>query len=91
VYGTASKDVGDEAIGPARLDEVARSVSIPVVGIGGVTPARAAELARTRAAGVAVLGVLMTSDAPGRTTRALLRPFEARAGGVGEVPAEGRR
>lgn len=90
VYGTASKDVGDEAIGPARLDEVARSVSIPVVGIGGVTPARAAGLARTRAAGVAVLGVLMTSDAPGRTTRALLRPFEARAGGFGEVPAEGR-
>jgi thiamine-phosphate pyrophosphorylase len=78
VYPTRSKDVGDEAIGPQGLDRVARAVGIPVVGIGGVTPERASELAATAAAGVAVMGAIMAADDPGGAVAGLLRAFQAR-------------
>jgi thiamine-phosphate pyrophosphorylase len=78
VYGTSSKEVGGEMIGPGRVDEVARAVAIPVVAIGGITPERAPELARTRAAGVAVIGAVMAAEDPGAAVEALLRPFRAR-------------
>jgi thiamine-phosphate pyrophosphorylase len=72
VYRTRSKDVGDEAIGPTGLHRVARAVGIPVVGIGGITPERASELAATGAAGVAVMGAIMAADDPGGAVRDLL-------------------
>lgn len=73
VFGTRTKDVGDEAIGLARLDEVARAVTIPVIGIGGVTAAGAAQIEReTAASGVAVIGAVMAAAQPGQATRALL-------------------
>ena len=78
VYPTTTKDVGSEAIGVARLAQVARAVSIPVVGIGGVTPARAPEVARTGAAGVAVVAAVMGAEEPTRAVRELLSAFEAR-------------
>jgi len=59
VFGTRTKDVGDEAIGLERLDAVARAVSIPVIGIGGVTPEGAEQIAETAASGVAVVGAVM--------------------------------
>lgn len=81
VFGTRTKDVGDEAIGVPRLDEVARSVSIPVLGIGGVTPSGAERIAvETRAAGVAVVGAVMTAANPEEAARRLLRPFLSRTG-----------
>lgn len=79
VYGTASKAVGDEAIGPGRLDEVARAVSIPVVGIGGIDPRGAREVAGTAAAGVAVIRAVMAGGDPEAAARALLEPFVRRA------------
>jgi len=79
VWRTASKELGDEAIGTRGLDRVARAVPVPVVGIGGVTPERAAEVARTSAAGVAVISAVMGADDPAGTVRRLLRPFEERA------------
>jgi thiamine-phosphate pyrophosphorylase len=72
VFGTSTKDVGGERIGVERLDEVARAVDIPVVGIGGITPANVAEVARTRAAGVAVVGAVMGAPDPVAVVRALL-------------------
>ena len=73
VFGTTSKDVGGQAIGVAGLDAVARSVGIPVVGIGGVSPANVDRLARTAAAGVAVIGAVMSAADPAAAARALLR------------------
>lgn len=78
VYATTSKNVGDESIGTARLDEVARAVTIPVLGIGGVTVSRAAEVAGTAAAGVAVIGAVMGATDPGAAVEGLLAPFLAR-------------
>lgn len=77
VFGTATKDVGDEAIGPDRLDGVARAVDIPVVGIGGVNADNAGRVAATRAAGCAVVGAIMGSPDPGEATWRIL----ARLGG----------
>lgn len=75
VYGTSSKDVGGEVIGTARLAEVARAVSIPVVAIGGVTVARAAEVAASGAAGSAVIGAVMGAGDVASAVRALMAPF----------------
>lgn len=77
VFGTTSKsDAGDERIGTARLDEVARAVRIPVVGIGGIATDNVSLVAATAAAGVAVIGAVMQAADIGPAVRALLAPFE---------------
>lgn len=79
LFGTRTKlDVAGEAIGSARLDEVARSVSIPVVGIGGITAANIARVASTGAAGAAVVSAIMTAEDPGRAVKKLLDAFSSR-------------
>ncbi len=79
VFGTTSKaEVGDERIGTARLDKVARAVRIPVIGIGGVSVSNVAEVAATQAAGVAVIGAVMASSDPAAAVVALLAPFVRR-------------
>jgi thiamine-phosphate pyrophosphorylase len=75
VWGTGTKDVGGEAIGLKRLAQVAAAVTIPVVAIGGVTPARAAEVPATRASGTAVVGAVMAAGDPAAAVRALLEPW----------------
>jgi len=72
VFGTTSKDVGDEAIGVAGLEAVVDAVDIPVVGIGGITPPRAPSVLATGAAGVAVIGAVMSATDPGSAVRRLL-------------------
>lgn len=76
VFGTRTKDVGGEAIGPERLDALARSVEIPVVGIGGITVANVGEVAATAAAGAAVVGSVMGAPDPEAVVRALLGLLE---------------
>lgn len=76
VFGTTTKaEAADERIGVERLDEVARAVSIPVVGIGGINPSNVSEIAHTAAAGVAVVGAVMTAPDPGTAVRRLLVGF----------------
>lgn len=82
VFGTSTKDVGDEAIGPGQLDRVASAVGIPVVGIGGVTVANASQVAATTAAGAAVVGAIMAAPDPEVATRSLLQ-------GLGGGPTPG--
>jgi thiamine-phosphate pyrophosphorylase len=79
VYATGTKVEAGAVIGVDRLDRVARAVEVPVVAIGGVTPARAPELARTAAAGVAVIGAIMSAADPAAAVRELLAPFAARS------------
>lgn len=77
VFGTTSKNVGGERIGTARLDEVARSVSIPVVGIGGIILSNAAEVAGTAARGVAVIGAIMGAADPRAAASEIIGHFRA--------------
>lgn len=77
VFPTSSKADAGAEIGVEGLARVAEAVEIPVVGIGGITPARAGEIARgSRAAGVAVIGAVMAADNPEEEARRLLEPFQ---------------
>jgi thiamine-phosphate diphosphorylase len=76
VFGTSTKlEASAERIGPARLDAVARAVTIPVVGIGGIDASNIEEIGRTAAAGAAVVGAVMRPAEPGAAVRALLDGF----------------
>ncbi len=75
VFSTSSKPDTGRVIGPEGLAEVAAAVSVPVVGIGGITPKNAAQLAETGAAGLAVIGAVMGASDPGGAVRALMEAF----------------
>lgn len=76
VFGTASKDVSGQRIGPEGLRRVVESVKIPVVGIGGVDERNVSEVAATGAAGSAVISAVMASPDVAKTVSALLAPFQ---------------
>jgi thiamine-phosphate pyrophosphorylase len=75
VYATSTKADAGDVIGLEGLDRVARAVDVPVVGIGGITVERAADVARTRASGIAVVGAVMTAPDVGAIVRSLLAPW----------------
>jgi thiamine-phosphate pyrophosphorylase len=76
VFGTASKaEVRSERIGTQRLAEVVAAVDRPVVGIGGIDPGNVAAVARTGAAGAAVISAIMTAPDIQATVQALLKGF----------------
>jgi thiamine-phosphate diphosphorylase len=71
VYGTTSKSDAGEAIGVERIATVARAVSIPIVGIGGITAGNAAAVVKSGAAGVAVISSVVAADDVELAVRAL--------------------
>jgi thiamine-phosphate pyrophosphorylase len=82
VYATGSKADAGDAVGCGRIEEVARAVRIPVVGIGGIEAGNAGEVVRAGAAGVAVISAVMRAADPERATRRLLDAVAAaRRGG----------
>ena len=75
VFATSTKgDVGG-SIGPKGLREVATATRVPVVAVGGITAANVTSLGGTGAAGVAVVGALMTAKDPSTVATELRRPF----------------
>jgi len=81
VYRTATKAETGKAIGVEGLARVSEAVGIPVVGIGGITPEGAREIAsKSAAAGIAVIGAIMGAQDPGRAVKELMEPFEERGG-----------
>ncbi len=76
VYPTSSKPDAGESIGPGGLQRVVASVSVPVVGIGGIGPTQAPDVAAVGAAGVAVIGAVMQASDPAAQVRRLLTPWE---------------
>jgi thiamine-phosphate pyrophosphorylase len=75
VWTTSTKADAGPAIGLEGLDRVARAVDVPVVGIGGITEQRSVEVATTSAAGVAVVGAVMSATDVGAAVRGLLAPW----------------
>ena len=73
VYGTSSKEVPEEKNGTGLelVSEIANAVSIPVIGIGGVTAENAAPVCEAGAAGVAVISAVTAAEDPAATTRDL--------------------
>lgn len=63
VFGTRSKaGLAEERIGPEGLARVVGAVDVPVVGIGGISPANVQRVAGTGAAGVAAIRAIMGAD-----------------------------
>ncbi|WP_436901611.1 thiamine phosphate synthase [Halovenus halobia] len=73
LYHTGSKDVDDDEnnIGLDIVEAIADAVDIPFVGIGGVTPERAPNVAEAGADGVAVITALTEAEDPEQATRKL--------------------
>lgn len=64
VFGTTTKADAGAAIGTAGLRRVVERTTLPVVAIGGVTLANAAEALAAGACGVAVVGAVFLADDP---------------------------
>ncbi len=75
VYATPSKPDTGAPIGLERLRHVVEAVDVPVLGIGGVAPENATEVAATGATGCAVIGSVMAAPDPEAAVRALLASF----------------
>ena len=72
IYETPSKQMFGPPLGIHTLEKVCRLVRIPIVGIGGVTAARAREMRRAGAFGVAVITAILGAADVESATRELL-------------------
>ena len=72
IYETPSKQMFGPPLGIHTLEKACRLVRIPVIGIGGVTAARAHELRRAGAFGVAVITAILGVADVESATRELL-------------------
>jgi thiamine-phosphate pyrophosphorylase len=77
VYDTPSKRRWGPPQGLERLARVTAAVRIPVIAIGGITPARVAAVRRAGAAGVAAIAALLDTDSPGDATKRFLEALAA--------------
>jgi thiamine-phosphate pyrophosphorylase len=71
IYETNSKDDAGAAIGLDVVEAIADAVEIPLLGIGGVTPARAPDVVGAGADGVAGVTAITQADDPAAATREL--------------------
>lgn len=76
IYASASHP-GEPPAGEEWLAEVVRAVDAPVIAIGGITPARAAEARAVGAHGVAVLSGVWASDDAAHAAYRYLERMEA--------------
>jgi thiamine-phosphate pyrophosphorylase len=72
VYETPSKRPYGPPQGLERLATVARGLRIPVIAIGGITPARVKEVRQAGAGGVAAISAILAADSPADATRSFL-------------------
>ncbi len=76
IFPSISKPGYGPALGLEALREVAQAVPIPVVALGGITPENARACREAGAAGIAVLGSVMTAEDPEALVRAYLSAWE---------------
>ncbi len=79
VYPTGTKLDTGRVTGIEGLRRVARAINSPVVGIGGVTPARAPAVVAAGAVGCAAIGAVMGAANPRRAVADFLRAAKHRA------------
>lgn len=72
IYDTPSKQSFGPPLGLHRLEAACRRVRIPILGIGGVTSARAPDVRRAGAFGVAVIAAVLSAEDVETAARALL-------------------
>jgi thiamine-phosphate pyrophosphorylase len=74
--GTKATRERETEVGPETVRAVAGAVSIPVVGIGGITPENATSVVEAGADGVAVVSAIAAADDPEAATRRLREAVE---------------
>lgn len=79
VYPTPSKAAYGAPLGPDRLKEACRRLSIPVFALGGVKQANIAETLTCGARGVALISAVMAAPNPESAARSLLATIEGHA------------
>jgi thiamine-phosphate pyrophosphorylase len=72
VYATPSKRQYGPPQGLSALERVASAVRLPVFAVGGLTPARVAEVVRAGASGVAVIAAILGTARPADAVKAFL-------------------
>jgi thiamine-phosphate pyrophosphorylase len=72
IYDTPSKRPYGAPQGLAALESAARAVRIPVVAIGGITPARVSEVRAAGAHGVAAISAILEAEDPPGVVRLFL-------------------
>lgn len=77
VYDTPSKRAYGAPLGVAALEEVSRAVAVPVVAVGGITPARVAEVVRAGARGVSVISAILAAPSPAEAVARFLEALAA--------------
>jgi len=77
VFATTTKTDAGDVIGLEGLRRVVQAVEVPVVAIGGITPARVASVTAAGAAGVAVVGAIMQALDPTAAVRSMLASIRA--------------
>ncbi len=80
VFETPSKRSFGPPQGIARLAELCRASELPVIAVGGITPARIAAVRAAGAAGVAVIGAILEAPDPGAVVREMRRELGSPAG-----------
>ena len=75
VFGTTTKLDPDPTVGLVALAEVCRTVAVPVVGIGGIEVATAAQVATAGARAAAVISAIERAPDPTAAGRAVAAAF----------------
>ena len=72
IYDTPSKRQYGLPQGLSALERVASAVRLPIFAVGGVTPARVAEVVRAGASGVAVIAAILGAERPADAVKGFL-------------------
>lgn len=81
IFGTKSKNDAGEPIGLELLKKIADSVTIPIVGIGGITKVNSGSVIDSGADGVAVISAIFGKPDPEKEARELLNIIKGRKKG----------
>jgi len=71
IFATPAKRPYGEPLGLDTFARVARSIALPVLGIGGIDAASAADVRASGAIGVAVIAAILAADDPEAAARAI--------------------
>jgi len=75
-FPTATKETALPVLGPDKLGQLRRAVGVPVVAIGGITAANAADLARAGVDGIAVVSAILGAPDARRAAEELRAAFK---------------